>query len=461
MNLKRYWVLFPFLLLMAIGGLWIACCKSLKGVTVTEKIKAWGNVSIEHLKFDNGLQVILALKPDVPVFAYYTWFDVGSRYEKKGKTGIAHFFEHLLFKESKNLKEGQFDHLMEENGAQTNASTWVDWTNYYEVLPSDEDKMELVIKLEAERMVNMILNEKQVNSEREVIKNERRFRVDNDVDGTMNEQLENLAYMLHPYGQPIIGWMEDINNLKLQDCIDFYQRYYAPNNAVVVIVGNFNKKKVIQWLHQYYGHLKSSQLQKLELQEEPSQQKPRELIIHRDDIDVEKALYAYHVPQYHHPDIPVIELLGEILFNGEGSRLYKKMIIDLESAASISGGVAHLKDPALFQISVSMRKGQPIQKSHDHIFKEIEKVQKQGVMQEELDRAKNRFEVDYYRSLETVSGKARALGSYQVVAGDYKEAIHLMKRYAAVTKEDIQKAAQTYLHNNNRNIVVALPKRTQ
>src|SRR3989338_2941784 len=427
------------------------------GFGMLEQVKAWKNVNITKYKHSNGLTVILAQQMSVPVFAYYTWFHVGSRHEKKGKTGIAHFFEHLLFKESKNLKEGEFDRIMEANGANTNASTWVDWTNYYEVLPSDEEKVELVVRLEAERMSNMILNEKQINSEREVIKNERRFRVDNDVDGTMNEEMDRLAYTTHPYGQPVIGWMEDISGLTLEECIEFYKTYYAPNNATIVIVGNIHKKKTMEWIEKYYGEIPSSQIAPESIPMEPPQTKERKMTIRRDDIDVEKVIYAFHVPQYKHEDTPALELLGEILFNGEGSRLYKQMIIDEEIASNVSGGMMDLKDPSLFQICVAMRKNQPIQKAHNRIFAAIEKIQKEGVTQKEFDRAKNRFEMDYYHSLESVSGKARALGHYQIIVGDYKEPIHMMKRYEKVKLSDIQRVAQKYLVASNRNIVVALP----
>jgi len=430
------------------------------GGVMLETIKAWGNVTIERHKLKNGLEILLALKPDSPTFAYYTWFHVGSRNEKEGKTGIAHFFEHLLFKETKNLKEGEFDRIMEMNGASTNASTWVDWTNYYAVLPSDEDKMELVIRLEADRMANMILNEKQINSEREVIKNERRFRVDNDVDGSMNEALDRLAFEKHPYGQPVIGWMKDIENLNLEDCIYFYKTYYAPNSATLVIVGNFNKQKTLEWIDKYYSPIPSSVIPKEELPEEPPQAKAKKLVLRRDDIEDEKALYAYHIPHYAHPDIPPLEILGEMLAGGEGSRLYKLMVIDQEIATQVSAGLNHLKDPTLFQISASMRKNQPIQKSHNRIFAEIKKIQEEGVSQKELNRAKNRFEMDYYHSLETVSGKARALGQYEIL-GNYKEAIHLMRRYQGVTVEDIQRVAKMYLQEPNRTMIVGLPKKVK
>ena len=458
-HFKKNWTFYSFLLTLLIFAsiVFVVSKKEKSGVTMLESIKAWGNVTIERYKLPNGLQVILALKSDSPTFAYYTWFNVGSRHEKKGKTGIAHFFEHLLFKESKNLKEGEFDRIMEANGANTNASTWVDWTNYYEVLPSDEEKVELVIRLEAERMQNMILNEKQINSEREVIKNERRFRVDNDVEGTMNERLDHLAYTTHPYGQPVIGWMEDISGLTLEDCIHFYKTYYAPNNATIVIVGNIHKKKTMEWIEKYYGEIPSSHISSETIPQEPPQTQERKLTIRRDDIDVEKVIYAFHVPRYKHEDTPALELLGEILFNGEGSRLYKQMIIEEEIASHVSGGMTDLKDPSLFQISVSMRKNQPIQKTHNRVFAAIEKIQKEGVTQKEFDRARNRFEMEYYHSLESVSGKARALGHYQIIVGDYKEPIHMMKRYQKVKLSDIQRVAQKYLVASNRSSVVALP----
>jgi len=251
--------------------------------------------------------------------------------------------------------------------------------------------------------------------------------------------------------------MEDISGLTLEECIEFYKTYYAPNNATIVIVGAINKKKTMEWIRKYYGGISSSHIPAETIPQEPPQTQERKLTIRRDDIDVEKGIYAFHVPAYKHEDTPALELLGEILFNGEGSRLYKQMIIDEEIASHVSGGMVDLKDPSLFQISISMRKNQPIQKAHNRIFAAIEKIQKEGANQKEFDRAKNRFEMDYYHSLESVSGKARALGHYQIIVGDYKEPIHMMKRYEKVKLSDIQRVAQKYLVASNRNIVVALP----
>lgn len=434
-------------------------CSDKKGGFMTDTINAWGGISIEKHELSNGLKVILAHDPNVPVFAFYTYFNVGSRNEKKGKTGIAHFFEHLLFKESKNFKEGEFDRIMEAHGASTNASTWLDWTNYYEVLPSSDETTELVIRLEADRMANMILNDRQVNSEREVIKNERRYRVDNDVDGIMSEKLDSLAFDRHPYGQPIIGWMQDIEGLNLQDCIQFYETFYAPNNATIVISGNFSKKKTLDSIQKYYGDFKSSLITKEHIPSEPDQTKLKKETIYRDDIDADKILIAYHVPNYAHPDTLGLEILSEILFNGEGSRIYKQLIIDQEIVNSLGASLPHLKDPALFQISVSMRKNHLVETAVDRIGKEIKKIQSDGITQKELDRAKNRFEMDYYHGLESVSGKARVLGQYQIVANDFKFPIDLMKKYQSITKEDIQRVASVYLQEKNATWIIAKPKK--
>ncbi|MBI4041301.1 MAG: insulinase family protein [Deltaproteobacteria bacterium] len=433
--------------------------KQKETVTQIERVKAWGSVTIHYYRLQNGLEVLLAVQKEIPVFAYYTYYRVGSRNEEKGKTGLAHFFEHLLFKESKNYKEGEFDRIMEEMGAQTNASTGNDWTNYYEVLPADLLKIEMAIKLESDRMQHMIINEAQVTAEMGVVQNERRLRVDNSVEGKMGELLGDLAYEQHSYKHPVIGWMEDIEKYNVQDCLEFYQRYYAPNNATLILVGNIPVTETLDWIEQYYGSIAPSQIFQKEIPTEPPQRKERKLKIVREDIDVEKALYGFHVPSENHPDIAPLDLLAEILFNGEGSRLYRRMIIEEEIVSDLGAGIEHLKDPGLFQISVAMRKGQPVQKASNRIFAEFENVKKNGVSSAELERAKNRYEMGYYHSLETVSGKARNLGHYHVVRGDYKEALTVFGNYARVTVEDIHRVAKIYFEDSNRNSVLAYPKR--
>ena len=189
--------------------------------------------------------------PSAPVFAYQTWFAVGSRHEREGITGIAHLFEHLMFNQTETHPPGEFDRLIETAGGDTNAATWVDWTYYRDNLPKAE--LQLAVELEADRMAHLTLGETQVESEREVVANERRFRVEDDVDGFLNEELYKAAFTTHPYHWPTIGWMRDIEAISIDDCRAFYRTYYAPNNATVVLVGDVDEEAALELIDEHYG----------------------------------------------------------------------------------------------------------------------------------------------------------------------------------------------------------------
>jgi len=226
-----------------------------RGLTY-ERAHPFGSESLHRWKLDNGLTVLLLVDASAPVASYHTWFKVGSRHEKPGKTGLAHLFEHLMFNETENLKAGTFDRKLEENGAETNAATWVDWTYYHESLPAD--RIKLAVTLEAERMARLVLREPQVKSEKEVVANERRYRVDDDVEGTANELLYKAAFSEHPYGWPTIGWMADIQGFTPEDCAAFYRTYYAPNNATVVVVGDVRERDLLLSIREAYGAIPAS-----------------------------------------------------------------------------------------------------------------------------------------------------------------------------------------------------------
>ena len=198
---------------------------------------------VHRFRLGNGLRLLLLVDQAAPVVSYFTWFRVGSRHEKPGKTGLAHLFEHLMFNETQGLKAGEFDRKLEESGAESNAATWFDWTYYYEALP--KDRFGLAVELESERMARLVLREPQVVSEKEVVTNERRMRVEDDPEGTANEILYKTAFTKHPYHWPTIGWMDDIQGFTPSDCEAFYATYYAPNNATVVVVGDVTEEDVL------------------------------------------------------------------------------------------------------------------------------------------------------------------------------------------------------------------------
>ena len=207
----------------------------------------FGPSTVRRYGLSNGLTILLLEDKSAPVVSYFTWFKVGSRHEKPGKTGLAHLFEHLMFNETLHLKAGEFDKKLEESGAESNAATWVDWTFYHESVP--KDRLPLVVKLESDRMHNLVLRDAQVTSEKEVVANERRYRVEDDVEGTANELLYKHAFEKHAYHWPTIGWMEDIQAFTPEDCEEFYRTYYAPNNATVVVVGDFQEAKLLGLRH--------------------------------------------------------------------------------------------------------------------------------------------------------------------------------------------------------------------
>src|SRR5512139_2835914 len=196
-------------------------------------------LSLARYWLGNGLDVLLCEDHSAPVVAYHTWYRVGSRHEREGKTGLAHLFEHLMFNETENLPAGEFDRKLEEAGAESNAATWLDWTHYNIAVPKEQ--LGLVVSLEAERMSHLVLRDPQVSSEKEVVANERRYRVDDDVEGTADEALYEHAFTRHPYRWPTIGWMEDIQGFTTEDCRRFYRTYYAPNNATLILVGDFDE----------------------------------------------------------------------------------------------------------------------------------------------------------------------------------------------------------------------------
>src|ERR1700722_5751271 len=218
--------------------------------------EAQGAAPVLRYRLGNGLTLLFLEDASAPVVSYFTWYCVGSRHERPGKTGLAHLFEHLMFNETATLKAGEFDRMLEENGAESNAATWVDWTYYYESLPAD--RFALAVKLESERMSRLVLRDPQVASEKEVVANERRFRVDDDVEGAASELLYKTAFTKHPYHWPTIGWMPDILGFTPEDCERFYRTYYAPNNAFLVVVGDVRELDVLREVRDAYGKIPAS-----------------------------------------------------------------------------------------------------------------------------------------------------------------------------------------------------------
>jgi zinc protease len=418
--------------------------------------QAFGSETLHRWRLGNGLTVIVLVDESAPVASYYTWFKVGSRHEHPGKTGLAHLFEHLMFNETENLAAGSFDRQLEENGAESNAATWADWTYYYESLPAD--RLELVVKLEAERMARLVLREPQVASEKEVVANERRYRVDDDVEGAANELLYKTAFVKHPYGWPTIGWMEDIQGFTPEDCAAFYRTYYAPNNATIVVVGDVRERDLLLAIRDAYGAIPRQDVPPEDVVPEPPQLEPREVEA-RKPTATEKLLVAFKGPALGDADHATLSVLSEVLFGGRASRLYRTLVIDRELASDLRGWVSTFRDPGLFECWATAREGHTTMELQTVMDEAFARVRADVVGEEELARAKARLELGLLQQLETMPGKAEQVGFYETVLGEPDHAFRRVEAYRRVTTGDLRRVARRYLVDGARTIVRVLPEK--
>jgi zinc protease len=413
-----------------------------------------GGLSAKMFRLGNGLKVILVRDPSAPIFAYQTWYAVGSRHEREGITGIAHLFEHLMFNQTANHAPGDFDRLIETAGGDTNAATWVDWTYYRDNLPKAE--LRLAVELEADRMAHLTLGKKQVESEREVVANERRFRVEDDVDGFLNEELYKAAFTTHPYHWPTIGWMRDIEAISIDDCLAFYRTYYAPNNATVVLVGDVDEDEALGLIDACYGKIPSSTIPPDRAAAEPPQTSERRLQWQK-PVVADKLRIGYKAPPIGHADYAALEVANEILFGGNSSRLHRRLVVDTEIASSAHASSAPFRDPGLYEISVGLQRGHAAAEAEAIVYDELDKLGSQPLEPHELDTAKTRLLTHFWRELRPSAGKAEALGHYETTVGDYRKLFAVADGYKAVTAADVERVVRAYLRPERRTVAIAVP----
>ena len=403
-----------------------------------------GRRILRRFRLGNGLSVLLVCDPATPVASFHTWFNVGSCYEKPGRTGMAHLFEHLMFKATTHHEEGEYDRVMEERGAQTNAATWVDWTCYHVTFPAHGDNLETVLRYESDRMVHLDLTSAQLESEREVVCNERRYRVDDDPDGKITEELYALALEGHPYAWPTIGWMEDIKAIGLEDCEAFYGTYYAPNNATLVVTGNVDTEQTLFLIASYYGSIPS---QDIPAPPNPAELVPlaaprrRELTL---PISTERLLLGFVTPGLNHPDIPALDVAIELLFGGESSRLHQDLVMEKEIASSTHGWVGTFRLSALTEMSVTLCPGRQAEEAQEAVFAALDDIGRNPPTARELEKARAQIEVSAIRSIITANGLAGKLGHCEITVGDCRHLFVLLDAIDKVTVEDVSRVVRKY-----------------
>lgn len=417
----------------------------------------FGQISfpVEKHVLDNGLTVLISEDHSAPVVTYQVWYKVGSRNERPGITGISHLCEHMMFKGSKNIEPEEHARIIQANGGISNAWTSFDMTCYWEKLAND--KLELAINLESERQKNLTPTPENFTSEREVVKEERRMGIDNSPFGAVFEQILNTTFAAHPYHWHVIGFMSDIDNITLDDLKNHYKVYYAPNNVIAVVVGDVNPKEVMKLMHKYYDDIPAQPPPPKVGTVEPEQKGERIAYVHK-IAQMPAFMVGYHVPEFGHPDTYPLSVAARILFTGQSSRLYQKMIYQDQSALYVGGDCFSLQDPGVFYCFAIMQPGHTAEDGRNTLFEEIDKLKNKPMDEKELQKAKNQLEAEFIFNLQSVSDKGSQIGYYQTVLGDYSKLFEEAEKFQQVTAEDVMGVAKKYFDEKNRNVVVLVPE---
>ena len=410
---------------------------------------------VEKHTLDNGLVVFLIPDHSCPSITAQVWYKTGSRNERPGITGISHLFEHLMFKGTDRFPGGTFDRLVEANGGWDNAWTWLDNTAYYEVMPSD--KLELVLELEADRARNLKLDEENVNSERNVVINERLWSVDNSPQGSLYEVLVNNAFVSHPYRWEVIGFLSDLKAITLEECLEYYRIHYAPNNSFLIVSGDFEPLKTMRLVTKYFGLLKAETEPPPVKSVEPEQKGEKRIDFVR-AAQLPAVMIGYKIPGGADPDITPLEVAAKILFDGESSRLYKRLIYDEQKAVAVEGEADAHHDPCLFYIYAQATPGSDIEEVKAAIFEEIDKLMLQPVSSRELQKAKNQMESDFIMGLQSNTNRANNIGMFEINTEDFNNIYDYPDRIQQVTAEDVMRTAGNYFKKDRRTVITLIPE---
>jgi zinc protease len=407
---------------------------------------------VEKYVFDNGLTLLYHPDHQTKLLSYQTWFRVGSSDEDQGKTGLAHLFEHLMFKSTQNYPAGEFERILGELGVQVNAATYLDWTYYHEELPSQH--LLKVIELEADRMQFLDLNQSQLKTEKKVVLNERQEGYEDD---PTTEMLWQMAFEDHPYGHPTIGWQADIENFKLKDCKDFYKKNYAVNQAIIVVSGDTERDSLLNAIDQYYGHLQPQTIPQRKSVDLTHWNGPKTQTCAL-DISSERLIIGIASPASDDDQSLALDLFNQIFVDLDSSRLYQKLFFELECISRLNHYVPQFRGPGLYEINCDLNGKVTLADLERIIFEEIQKVADFGVTDEEIEKGKNCLEIEMYQDLQTLEQKSEALGFWETTLGDFKQIFRRPDKIRNLSKESVQMVAKSLLDPKKRFIIHAKPK---
>jgi zinc protease len=402
----------------------------------------------------NGLEVLVWSDRNIPNIALHNWVHVGSRNEGAGTSGLAHFFEHMMFNGTTRHAQGEFDRLLEARGGSNNAFTSQDVTVYQDWLP--RSALELVLELESDRLANLALRPEVVENEREVVWSERLLRVEDSGAALLEEQVQASAFLAHPYRIPTIGWPADIRSWTMADLQLFYTTHYAPNNCTLVLVGDLEPESALEMAERYFGPLARRAAPPAVHTQEPEQRGERRVMLER-PAQNPIVHCAYHAIAAADPREPALNILQTILLGGESSRLHRALVEEQKRAVAVSGGWAEGFDANLFSIQATLPEGGQPDALQRALDAELARLLDHGVSDAELRRGKNIVAADFWRGVSTIDGKARLLGEYAVLHGDHALLFTAPALYEAVTREDVMAVARSVFDPDRRTVGVLQP----
>jgi zinc protease len=407
-------------------------------------------LKLDKRELSNGLTVIMVEDHSVPVITYQSWYRVGSVDEVPGLTGISHMFEHLMFKGTAKYGPRQFFHKLESKGAEVNAYTTRDYTVFYESFAPD--LLEQVIDMEADRVMNLVITDEILSTERLVVLEERRLRAENAPEGKILEALWQLAYRQHPYHWPVMGIPADLLHFTTDHLKEYYKKYYRPSNLAVVIVGNFDADQTFQMIKKQYEKLPKLPRPERKIYSEPQQSEERRFVI-RERIPTERFAHGYHVTSASDDDSYALDVLANILFEGKTSRAYHALVEKKGILEAVSGSAYTPTYPGLFIINGILKKGHPISEAESQLDALIDQVQESGVSEEEVKTAVKQLTVQTVTSVRTPLGLGQLIGTVQMTFDNPKRFSEDISKYTKVTVQDVKRVALKYLNPNNRSSV--------
>jgi zinc protease len=434
------------------AALWLAPWPAVSGATDVRPPK----LTYERIQLANGLTVLLHQDRSTPIAHVQLWYHVGSKDERQGRTGFAHLFEHMMFKGSKNVEPEQHTSIVSSVGGRANAYTTEDATVYWQTVPSQY--LPLVLWMEADRMATLRIDERTFVNEREVVKEERRMRIENQPYGRLNEILFNHAFTVHPYRHPVIGSMQDLEAATIEDVRDFYRTHYVPSNLTIVIAGDFDIPQAKELVDRFLARVPpAAKPVPRDIPKEPIPTKDKRVTV-TEPWPLPAVVVAHHITYDGHPDSYPLHIVSKVLSDGQSSRIYRKLVYETGLALTAFGGGNIIEHPNLFFTVAIVNPGQSPEAVEKALLAELDKLKAEPITDRELQRAKNQFARDYILGRESLQDKASHLAHAEVIHSDITTADGEFDIFQGITLADVQRVAKTYFTPERRVVLHVMPK---